>query len=156
MSEKHRRWYDLDPILSQSMQTLEHTDDESQIKIALNLIKIIIEHNITNSQFSEVEDIIQAVEDGKTPRGLDRWYDLDTTVRTAINMLQSCDPEMQHEVAKHMAKDVLQKIKSNDQGYFYYDSSDDDIENDDDDYSDLDSFFLGESDVKSLKKLFEE
>ena len=36
----YRRWYDQDPVLSQAMKTLKDTDDESQIKIALNLIKI--------------------------------------------------------------------------------------------------------------------
>ena len=46
-SNQYRRWYDKDPILQRSMQTLENSDDESQIKIALNLIKIIIEHNIS-------------------------------------------------------------------------------------------------------------
>ena len=40
-----RRWYDRDPILSSAMKTLENTDDETQIKIALNLIKIITEHS---------------------------------------------------------------------------------------------------------------
>ena len=37
-----RRWYDKDPVLSSAMKTLEESDDETQIKIALNLIKIII------------------------------------------------------------------------------------------------------------------
>ena len=41
-----RRWYDKDPILSSAMKTLEESDDETQIKIALNLIKIIVEHFI--------------------------------------------------------------------------------------------------------------
>ena len=37
-----RRWYDRDPLLSKSMKTLEESDDETQIKVALNLIKIIL------------------------------------------------------------------------------------------------------------------
>ena len=35
-SNQYRRWYDKDPILQRSMETLEQSDDESQIKIALN------------------------------------------------------------------------------------------------------------------------
>lgn len=62
-SQNYRRWYDKDPILSRSMKTLENSDDETQIKIALNLIKIIIEHNISEHAYSGVEDIIAAVED---------------------------------------------------------------------------------------------
>ena len=41
-SENVRRWYDKDPVLSRSMKTLELSDDETQIKVALNIIKIII------------------------------------------------------------------------------------------------------------------
>ena len=58
----YRRWYDKDPVLSSAMQTLEKSDDETQIKIALNLIKIIIEHNIEDEKFEAVEDIINAVD----------------------------------------------------------------------------------------------
>ena len=50
-----RRWYDRDPILSSAMKTLEESDDETQIKIALNLIKIITEHNISNEEYESVE-----------------------------------------------------------------------------------------------------
>ena len=58
-----RRWYDKDPILSSAMKTLEESDDETQIKVALNLIKIITEHNISNSEYESVEDIVSATED---------------------------------------------------------------------------------------------
>jgi hypothetical protein len=61
-TNQHRRWYDKDPVLSQAMETLEHSNDETQIKVALNLIKIIIEHNIEDEQFEAVEDIINAVD----------------------------------------------------------------------------------------------
>ena len=49
-TNQHRRWYDKDPVLSQAMETLEHSNDETQIKVALNLIKIIIEHNIEDER----------------------------------------------------------------------------------------------------------
>ena len=47
-SNQRKRWYDKDPVLSQAIETLEHSDDETQIRIALNLIKIII--HIKSSQ----------------------------------------------------------------------------------------------------------
>jgi len=110
-SNQFRRWYDKDPLLQNVMHTLEHSDDEAQIKIALNLIKIIIEHNISNEEFSEVGDIITAVEDGKASSKGNRWYDIDSTVRTAINMLENCPFSTQKSIAKEMAKLVLDKIK---------------------------------------------
>lgn len=109
-SPNYRRWYDKDPVLSRSMKTLMESDDETQIKIALNLIKIIIEHNISENAFSGVEDILSAVEDGRVERGNSRWYDIDTTVRTAINMLENSPIVVQKSVAKEMAKMVVEKI----------------------------------------------
>ena len=110
-SENYRRWYDKDPLLSKSMNTLESSDDETQIKVALNLIKILIEHNISENTFTGVEDVLSAVEDGLVEKGNNRWYDLDKTVRTAINMLENSPLPVQKAVAKEMAKMVVDKIK---------------------------------------------
>ncbi len=108
-SESARRWYDKDPILSRSMKTLEESDDETQIKVALNLIKIIVEHNMAYSEYEDIDDIIEAVDDGIVERG--RWYDIDKTLRTAINMLENCPAPTQKIIAKEMAKIVIDKIK---------------------------------------------
>ena len=111
-SNQHRRWYDKDPVLSQAVETLEHSDDETQIRIALNLIKIIIEHNIEDEKFEAVEDIINAVGSGLDDNRKGRWYDIDSTLRTAMNMLQNCPPAPQRVIAKEMAKMVVDKIKT--------------------------------------------
>lgn len=113
-SNQHRRWYDKDPVLSQAVQTLEETDDETQIKIALNLIKIIIEHNIEEEKFEAVEDIINAVGSGLDDNRKGRWYDIDSTIRTAMNMLHNCPEATQKLIAKEMAKMVVDKIKTED------------------------------------------
>ena len=110
-SHNYRRWYDKDPLLSRTMHTLEESDDETQIKVSLNLIKILIEHNISENTFTGVEDMLEAVEDGLVERGNNRWYDLDTTVRTAIRMLENSPAPVQKAVAKEMAKMVVDKIK---------------------------------------------
>lgn len=110
-SNQHRRWYDKDPVLSQAVKTLEETSDETQIRIALNLIKIIIEHNIEEEKFEAVEDIINAVGSGLDDNRKGRWYDIDSTLRTAMNMLQNCPEATQHIIAKEMAKMVVETIK---------------------------------------------
>jgi hypothetical protein len=110
-SPSARRWYDKDPVLSSAMDTLEQSDDDAQIKISLNLIKIIIEHNIENSEFEAVEDIISAVEAGVEENRNSRWYDIDSTLKTAMSMLQNCPESTQHVIAKEMAKMVVNKIK---------------------------------------------
>lgn len=111
-SNQQRRWYDKDPVLSEAVRTLEHSDDQTQIRIALNLIKIIIEHNIEDEKFEAVEDIINAVGSGLDENRKGRWYDIDTTLRTAMNMLQNCPEATQHVIAKEMAKMVVDKIKT--------------------------------------------
>lgn len=110
-SPSFRRWYDKDPVLSSAMETLEKSNDETQIRIALNLIKIIIEHNIEFSEFEAVEDIISAVEAGVEENRNNRWYDIDATLKTAMSMLQNCPAATQQIIAKEMAKMVIDKIK---------------------------------------------
>lgn len=104
------RWYDKDPVLSMSMRTLANSSDERQIAVALNLIKVIIEHNIQDNKYENVEDIMAAVEDGRIQRGHCRWYDIDSTVRTAIQMLEKCSPDTKKKVALDMAQIVIEKI----------------------------------------------
>ena len=110
-STSARRWYDRDPVLSSAMKTLEESDDETQIKIALNLIKIITEHNISNSEYESVEDIVSATEDVLENTKKGRWYDLDGTLRTAIGLLQNCPEATRSIIAKEMAKNVIEIIK---------------------------------------------
>lgn len=109
-SQYFSRWYDKDPVLSMSIRTLANSSDERQIAVALNLIKVIIEHNIQDNKYENVEDIITAVEDGRIQRGHSRWYDIDSTVRTAIQMLEKCSAETKKKVALDMAQIVIEKI----------------------------------------------
>lgn len=110
-----RRWYDRDPVLSSAMKTLEVSDDETQIKIALNLIKIITEHNISSSEYESVEDIVSATEDILESEQKGRWYDLDATLRTAISLLQNCPEETRKVVAVEMAKNIVELIKKDEE-----------------------------------------
>ena len=109
--EQNRRWYDRDPILSKAMSILETTDDQFQLKIAFNLIKIIIEHNIEEDTYRSVDDILSAVEDGRCERGNERWYDLNETIRTAVQMLEDCPDEVQTSVAKNIAHLIKEKLQ---------------------------------------------
>ncbi len=114
-STNTRRWYDKDPVLSSAMKTLEESDDETQIKIALNLIKIITEHNISNSEYESVEDIVSATEDVLDTDKKGRWYDIDGTLRTAISLLQNCPDSTRAIIAKEMAKNVIEIIKKDEE-----------------------------------------
>lgn len=110
----HRRWYDRDPILGKAMTILETSDDKFQIQIALNLIKIIIEHNIEASNFQTVDDILTAVEEGRCEKGNERWYDLDKTIRTAFQMLEQCPEAMQAKIARNIADMLTEMMQDSD------------------------------------------
>ena len=57
------------------------------------------------------EDIINAVGSGLDDNRKGRWYDIDSTLRTAMNMLQNCPAATQRIIAKEMAKMVVDSIK---------------------------------------------
>jgi len=121
--EKYRRWYDRDPILSKAMSTLETSDDKFQIQVALNLIKVIIEHNIESNTFKTVEDILSAVEEGRCEKGNERWYDIDLTIKTSVQMLENCSQDVQVKIARSIAELISDKLEN---------SYDEEISDDDD------------------------
>ena len=110
MSEQIRRWYDQDPLLSKTMKILKESSDDFQIKMAINLIKIIIEHHIDDDQFKSINDIMMAVRNGRIEKGNARWYDADNTLSTAISMLESCPPEMQAKITKDIAAKIISEF----------------------------------------------
>jgi hypothetical protein len=96
--ERKRRWYDEDPVLSKAFKIIETSDDQLQIQIALNLIKIIIEHNMS-------DDSSVAKEAGNS-----RWYDIEDTLRTAMQLLRSCSNEMQGKIAQDIGSIVASAL----------------------------------------------
>ena len=82
-------------------------------KIALNLIKIITEHNLSESEYSSVDEIISATEEGLKKNKRERWYDIDATLRTAISLLQNCPATTRSIIAKEMAQLVVERFDNN-------------------------------------------
>jgi len=107
MVQEVRRWYDRDPLLSEMMGVLKSSDDDFQIKMAINLIKVIIEHHIDTDQFQTMNDIMMAVQDGHIDKGNARWYDADNTLSTAIKMLENCEPDTQKLITKEIAHKII-------------------------------------------------
>ena len=63
-------------------------------------------------KIEDCEDIINAVGLGLDDNRKGRWYDIDSTVRTAMNMLQNCPEATQRIIAKEMAKMVVDKMNT--------------------------------------------
>jgi len=94
---RQRRWYDQDPLLSDAMQTLENASDSEQIRLALHVVKIVNEHNLERSSSQTTENV--ATEPRKHNTKNSRWYDLDKTLKTSIEMLRCCDLDTQKLIA---------------------------------------------------------
>ncbi len=98
------RWYDQDPALKRVMTQLEEATDKYQAQVALNIIKIVLEHHLEEAAEkngngrhpSTVEDVLNW-HDTERPYPLKRrWYDMNATLSAAMDTLADCPDELQH------------------------------------------------------------
>lgn len=99
-SPDFQRWYDKDPALSQAIETLRHAEDKYQAQIALNIILIIVEHQIEDTTHTNVEELVNSLVQTKPSQNAyyRRWYDLNETLRSAMQLLYDCPDEVQQQV----------------------------------------------------------
>lgn len=110
-SDPGNRWYDQDPILARAIEQLRNAENKHQAQIALNIIKIIVEHQIELETDLPVEDLDSALnyrsatESGRRHR---RWYDLHETLSSAMQLLHDCPDDLQQRVIPVIA-DMIEK-----------------------------------------------
>ena len=102
MKSEYRRWYEHDPLLLEVVELLKNYQDELRSQAEVFLKKI--EEKVSKYAIERFYEMVKPVNGN-------RWYDLNTTVRTAINMLENCPFSTQKAIAKEMAKLVVDKIK---------------------------------------------
>lgn len=104
------RWYDKDPALSQALKSLRQAPDRFQAQIALNIIKVIVEHRMeTLNEGPVVEDAMQAAIESAhatTSKRLQqrRWYDVNETLRAAMQLLSETPEEVQQMMLPSVVK----------------------------------------------------
>jgi len=112
------RWYDKDPVLSRAMAQLRDAPDKQQAQIALNIIKIIVEHQIEQDTELNVEDIACA-DAKKTAWPSDgrnrRWYDMHETLSSAIQLLRDCPDDLQTRLIPSIAGMIEQTLHDDEQ-----------------------------------------
>jgi len=59
--------------------------------------------------YTSVEEMLASVEHGREC-GNSRWYDIDETVRTAIQLLKTCSLEMQKKLAHDIVEFITSKL----------------------------------------------
>lgn len=94
-----RRWYDEDPELSQIVSKLQYSSDEIKSKVAMLIIKIIIDKNIMSLDYENIDDLLDALYAGYADTRRSRWYDINSTVRTAMQMLHDLPYDARCSVA---------------------------------------------------------
>ena len=94
-----RRWYDDDPELAQIISKLEYARDDERVRVALLIIKTVIDRNVLELNYENIEDILASINAGYTDTHRSRWYDVNSTTRTAIQMLHDLPHELRHSIA---------------------------------------------------------
>ncbi len=110
-----KRWYDKDPALQRAMEQLRQASDRQQAQVALNIIKIIVEHRIeaeTNTSPEDLDATLPYKRSGDDAHRHRRWYDVHETLRSAIQMLADCPTDLQSSLIPSIAQMIDQTLAS--------------------------------------------
>ncbi|MBY0450576.1 MAG: hypothetical protein K2X01_08140 [Cyanobacteria bacterium] len=111
-----QRWYDQDPALSQALNHLRNASDRYQAQVALNIIKIIIEHQIEGDGETTIEDMNKVVDEkpGEVdPHLRRRWYDVNESLRSAMHLLRDCPDELQKSLIPTISRMIEETLGDN-------------------------------------------
>ena len=100
-----RRWYDEDYNLSQIVEKMQYSDDDVRRKIAMLIIKIIIDKRIMDLTYENIEDLLDSLKAGYTDTRRSRWYDANSTVRTAMQMLNDLPDKERYLIANEIIEE---------------------------------------------------
>ena len=100
-----RRWYDEDYNLSQIVEKMQYSDEDVRRKIAMLIIKIIIDKRIMDLTYENIEDLLDSLKAGYTDTKRSRWYDSNSTVRTAMQMLNDLPAEERYIIANEIIEE---------------------------------------------------
>jgi hypothetical protein len=98
------RWYDEDPALSRVLESLKSAPDEYHAKVALNILKVIAEHQLERpvDEPEQLESFAEQVmvwnQAQRQALQHRRWYDINDTLSAAMNMLESAPPDIRQQL----------------------------------------------------------
>ena len=96
------RWYDKDKFSKVIVNTLELLDDEVRLELATDLVQIIIQGRFID----RVDEFIEKVNVGCASIGR-RWYDENSTVCSAVEMLKYIDISRKNELLKEFVCSLM-------------------------------------------------
>ncbi len=110
--DRSKRWYDEDPALQRALKQLRDASDQHQAQIALNIIKIIVEHQMEEKTSLKLEDLnpvnAPPTASWEAQRQQRRWYDVHETLSSAIQLLADCPADLQ----ERLIPSIIQMIEN--------------------------------------------
>lgn len=92
MSHNYKRWYDLDPVLSEVINLLQNyqTELRSQAEIFLSEI----EKKVSKEAIDKFYELAR-------PKVCNRWYDKDPVISKTVELLRVVPPDVQKATAQN-------------------------------------------------------
>ena len=108
------RWLDRDPVLSEALNSLRNASSKYQAQVALNIIKIVVEHQIEDQSKQEIDNLVEQMNTKAVQaKGYHRrWYDANETLSAGLALLQDCPEDIQLQVIPAVAQMIKETLKN--------------------------------------------
>ena len=92
MSHSYKRWYDLDPVLSEVINLLQNYQNELRAQAEIFLSEI--EKKVSKEAIDKFYELAR-------PKVCNRWYDKDPVISKTVELLRVVPPDVQKATAQN-------------------------------------------------------
>ena len=92
MSHGYKRWYDLDPVLSEVINLLQNYQAELRAQAEIFLAEI--EKKVSKEAIDKFYELAR-------PKVCNRWYDKDPVISKTVELLRVVPPDVQKATAQN-------------------------------------------------------
>ena len=92
MSHGYKRWYDLDPVLSEVINLLQNYQTELRAQAEIFLAEI--EKKVSKEAIDKFYELAR-------PQVCNRWYDKDPVISKTVELLRVVPPDVQKATAQN-------------------------------------------------------
>ena len=92
MSHSYKRWYDLDPVLSEVINLLQNYQNELRAQAEIFLAEI--EKKVSKEAIDKFYELAR-------PKVCNRWYDKDPVISKTVELLRVVPPDVQKATAQN-------------------------------------------------------
>ena len=95
MNHSYKRWYDLDPVLSEVINLLQNYQNELRAQAEIFLSEI--EKKVSKEAIDKFYELAR-------PKVCNRWYDKDPVISKTVELLRVVPPDVQKATAQNFLK----------------------------------------------------